>query len=129
MSVRIDLPRLIEKLDERVARELPSSWPTDFRVRSESVGRHLPWAGDASQLEKLPRDVAISFLVDWLNEALSQYADGVSENAREPYGGFVTIDGDMLRVRFGRLPRCDPDRAWLAPELEPIPISEVVRGV
>jgi hypothetical protein len=56
-------------------------------------------------------------LVDWVNEALSQYSGGVSEDAREPYGGWVTIDGDVFRVRFGRLPRADPDRAWLAPEL------------
>jgi hypothetical protein len=124
--MRIDLPGLIEKLDERVVRELPDSWPTDFRVRSQSVGHHLPWGVDPSHLEKLPRDVAVSFLVDWANEALSQYSDGVSEDAREPYGGCVTIDGDMLRVRFGRLPRGDPDRAWLAPEVEPIPIGEVV---
>ena len=127
--MRIDLAALIEKLDERVARELPSPEPTDLRPRSQSVGRHLPWGGDSSHLEKLPRDVAISFLVQWANEALSKYSDVLSEDAREPYGGCVTIDGAVLRVRFGRLPRGDPDRAWLAPELEPIPIGEIVTGV
>jgi hypothetical protein len=126
--VRIDLPGLAEKLDERVGRALTSSWPTDWHVRSSSVGKHLPWGSDASYLEKLPRDVAISFLVDWANEALSQYSDALSEDAREPYGGFVTIDGDVFRVRFGRVPRGDPDRAWLAPELEPIAIADVVSG-
>jgi len=99
--MRIDLSALVEKLDERIARELPTPWPPGWQVHSKSVGDHLPWGGDASGLEKLPRDVAISFL---------------------------TIAGDVFRVRFGRLPRGDPDRAWLAHELEPIPISEVVPG-
>ena len=124
--MRIDLSALIEKLDERVARELPESWPTDVHVRSPSVGIHLPWGSDASYLEKLPRDVAISFLVDWVNEALAEYSDGLSEDAREPYGGCITFDCEVFRVRFGRLPRADPDRPWLAPEVEPIPIGEVV---
>ncbi|HET7170930.1 MAG TPA: hypothetical protein VFI18_04780 [Gaiellales bacterium] len=61
-------------------------------------------------------------------EAFYQYTDGISEDAREPFGGFVTIDGDVLRVRFGRLPRHDADRAYLAPEVEPIPIAAVVTG-
>jgi hypothetical protein len=117
-------------LDERVGATLPATWPspTDWPVRSSSIGEHLPWGGDTAELEKLPRDVAISFLVEWVSEALGQYSDGVSEDAREPYGGCITIDGDVLRVRFGRLPRAQPDAGWFAPELAPIPISAVVNG-
>jgi hypothetical protein len=50
----------------------------------------------------------------------------VSEDAREPYSGCVTIDGDHLRVRFGRVPRSSPDAGHLAPELEPIPIGDII---
>ena len=94
--MRIDIPALVDMLDERAARALSDTRPDDeWRVRSGSVGDHLPWGGDGSQLGPLPRDV-------------------------------VTIDGDMLRVCFGRLPRGQPERAYLAPEVEPIPIAAVV---
>ncbi len=75
--------------------------------------RPLPWHGNAAGLEVLPRDVAVAFLVEWLNEALAQYSDGVSEDAREPYGGLVTIDGAVLRLR----PSWSPSRSmqWSSP--------------
>jgi hypothetical protein len=57
---------------------------------------------------------------------MSQFSDGVSEDAREPYAGMVTIDRDVLRIRFGRLPRHDPEARWLAAELEPIPLEEII---
>jgi hypothetical protein len=68
----------------------------------------------------------LAALDESLNDALAQYSDGVSEDAREPYNGCVTIDRDLLRVRFGRVPRSSPDAGHLAPELEPIPISDVL---
>jgi hypothetical protein len=55
-----------------------------------------------------------------------KYSDGVSEDAREPYNGCATIDGDLLRLHFGRLPRSNPDAGYLAPELDPIPISDIL---
>jgi hypothetical protein len=127
VTLKIDMAALVKALDARVASALPAEWPTDWSVRSSSVAIHFPWNGDASHLEDLPADVAVHFLVDWVNEAFYQFTDGVSEDAREPYGGFMTIDGDLLRVRFGRIPRRDADAAYLAPECDPIPIASVVR--
>ena len=40
--------------------------------------------------------------------------------------GCVTIDGDLLRIRFGRVPRSNPDAGYVAPELEPIAIGDIV---
>jgi hypothetical protein len=127
LAVAIDMPLLVRMVDERVARTLPARWPSGWAVRSASVGDHPPWGGNPAELEALPHDVAVAFVVDWLNAALAQYSDGVSEDAREPYGGLVTIDGAVLRLRFGRLPRGSPDTGYLAAELEPIPIDAVVK--
>jgi hypothetical protein len=68
----------------------------------------------------------LTALVESANDALYQFSDAVSEDAREPYNGCVTIDGDLLRVRFGRVPRSSPDDGALAPELEPIPIGDIL---
>ena len=72
------------------------------------------------------REDVLAALVESANDALAAYNDGVSEDAREPYSGCVTIDGDLLRVRFGRVPRSSPDAGDLAPELEPIPIGDIL---
>jgi hypothetical protein len=58
--------------------------------------------------------------------ARTQFSDDVSEDAREPYNGCVTFDGDLLRVRFGPVPRSSPDAGDLAAGLEPIPISDIL---
>jgi hypothetical protein len=68
----------------------------------------------------------LAALVESANDALYQFSDGVSEDAREPYNGCITIDGDLLRVRFGRVPRSSPDAGYLAAELEPIPIGDII---
>jgi hypothetical protein len=128
VSLTIDIAALVEALDACAAKAMPKTWPTEWSARSTSVGDHLPWGGDGSLLAQYPRDVAIHFVVGWANEALYQFSDGVSEDAQEPYGGFVTVDGDLLRVRFGRIPRGDADAAYLAPECDPIPIETVVRS-
>jgi hypothetical protein len=78
------------------------------------------------ELGKLPRDVALAEVVAYANQALDQFSDGISEDASEPYNGCVTIDGDLLRVRFGPVPRSNPDSGYLAPELEPIPIGDII---
>jgi hypothetical protein len=127
VALKFDMQAFVEALDVRAAGAMPTDWPTEWSARSTSVANHIPWNADASHLEHLPLDVAIHFLVDWVNEAFSQFTDGVSEDAHEPYGGFMTIDGDLLRVRFGRIPRGDPDAAYLAPECDPIPIASIVR--
>ena len=54
------------------------------------------------------------------------YPSGVSEDACEPYGGWVEADGDVLRVRYGRVPFSHPDDGRRAPELPPIPLSAFV---
>ncbi|MDX6520365.1 MAG: hypothetical protein QOF08_970 [Gaiellales bacterium] len=96
-------------------------------VHSSAVSSHLSRAGLLA-LNGLPPDVALHSLVEHANEAISQFSDGVSEDAREPYGGVVTIDGGVLRVRFGRLPRDQPDAGWLAAEREPIPLEEITES-
>lgn len=60
------------------------------------------------------------------NDALYQFSDDVSEDAREPYNGSVTFDGDLLRIRFGRVPRSSPDAGCFAAELEAIPIAAIL---
>jgi hypothetical protein len=72
----------------------------------------------------LSRDAALAALLKSANDALYQFSDDVSEDAREPYSGCVTIDGDLLRVRFGRVPTAKPDAGYLADELEPIRIAD-----
>jgi hypothetical protein len=53
-------------------------------------------------------------------------SDAVSKRRPERYNGCVTIDGDLLRVRLGRVPRTHSDDGDLAPQLEPIPISDIL---
>lgn len=127
MGVHIDNEALTRLLDERFAATLPTSWPTKgwaWDVRSPSVGHH--WPVGVHFLDELPRDQAIEALVESINEALAGYSGGVSEDACEPYGGWVEADGDVLRVRYGRVPFSHPDDGRRAPELPPIPLSAFV---
>jgi hypothetical protein len=78
------------------------------------------------ELDGVRRDVALTAIIETANDALAGFSDGVSEDAREPYNGSVTIDGDLLRVRFGRVPRSNTDDGDLAAELERIPIGDVL---
>ena len=82
--------------DRRVNGALPQSWPTLSAVRSSAVSSHFSGA-DPLALNEFPIDVALHY-----------------------------IDRDVLRVRFGRLPRHDPDAGWLVAELEPIPLEEII---
>ena len=117
----------MQALDRRVLPTLPTEWPGGdaWPVRSGSVSDHFEYV-EVLELGNLPRDVALAVVVEYANQALGQFSDGVSEDAREPYNGCVTIDGDLLRVRFGRVPRSSPDAGELAPEREPIPISDIL---
>ena len=127
MGVHIDNEALTRLLDERIAATLPTFWPTKgwaWDVRSPSVGHH--WPVGVHFLDELPRRQAIEALVESINEALAGYSRGVSEDACEPYGGWVEADGDVLRVRFGRVPFSHPDDGRRAPELPPIPLSAFV---
>jgi hypothetical protein len=119
VGFRIDEAELVQALDRRVLPVLPGS------ARTWSISDHLDYL---HSLERAfhSRDTALAALVESANDALYQFSDDVSEDAREPYNGCVTIDGDLLHVRFGRVPRSDPDAGHLAPELEPIPISDIL---
>jgi hypothetical protein len=119
MPFRIDETELVQALDRRVLVTLPGS------VRTWSISDHLDYLHSV-ELSDLSRDAALIALVESANDALYQFSDGVSEDAREPYNGCVTIDGDVLRVRFGRVLRSNPDAGYLADELEPIPISDII---
>lgn len=125
MTVRVDAGALVRLLDERLGTALPETWPGRWGARSSSIGSQFLVA-DLRRLTGMPLDLALHFLVEYANEAIYQYSDGVSEDTHEPYNGMVSIDGDVLRVRFGRLPRSRPDEAYSAPELEPIPISQII---
>ena len=127
MGVHIDNEALTRLLDERIAATLPTSWPTKgwaWDVRSPSVGHH--WPVGVHFLDELPLDQAIEALVESINEAITGYSSGVSEDACEPYNGFVEADGDVLRVRFGRVPFSHPGDGRRAAELPPIPLSAFV---
>jgi hypothetical protein len=119
VGFRIDEAELVQALDRRVLPVLPGS------ARTWSISDHLDYL---HSLERAfhSRDTALAALVESANDALYQFSDDVSEDAREPYNGCVTIDGDLLHVRFGRVPRSDPDAGHLAPELGPIPISDIL---
>jgi hypothetical protein len=127
MAFRIDEAALVQALDRRVLPTLPTEWPGGdaWPVRSTSVSDHFEYL-DVLELHDLTRDAAITAAVEAANIALVGFSDGVSEDAREPYSGSVTIDGDLLRVRFGRVPRTNPDDGDLAPEREPIPIGDIL---
>jgi hypothetical protein len=112
VAVRIAVDALVRALDERVG---------------DSISRHLDLAA-LSGLRALPRDVALAGLIDAINEAIAADRDEVSKQAREPYNGVATIDGELVRLRLGPVPRSAPDRGWLAPELQPIPIALVLTG-
>jgi hypothetical protein len=127
VGVHIDNEALTRLLDERIAATLPTFWPTKgwaWDVRSPSVGNH--WPVGVHFLDELPLEQAIEALVESINEALVGYSKGVSEDACEPYGGWVEADGDVLRVRYGRVPFSHPDDGRRAPEVSPIPLSEFV---
>jgi hypothetical protein len=123
----IDEAELVQALDRCVLPTLPTEWPGSdaWSARSTSVSDHFEYL-DVLELHDLTRDAAIDAAVEAANIALFGFSDGVSEDAREPYNGIVTIAGDLLRVRFGRVPRSNPDPGDLAPELEPIPISDIL---
>jgi hypothetical protein len=127
MAFRIDEAELVQALDRRVLPTLPTAWPGGdaWPARAASVSDHFGYLHSLT-LTGLDRDTALTTLVESANDALGQYSDGVSEDAREPYNGCVTIDGDLLRVRFGRVARTNPDDGDLAPELEPIPIRDIL---
>lgn len=124
---RLDEAELVQALDRRVLPTLPTEWPGGdaWPARSTSVSDHFDYLHSLT-LTGLERDVALAALEDSANEALVQFSDGVGEDAREPYSGCVTVDGELLRVRFGRVPRSNPDDGSLAPELEPIPLSDIL---
>ena len=119
MTFRIDEAALLQALDRRVLGTLPGS------AQTWSIGDHFDYL-HAVQRPGLPRDAVLTALVQSANDALYQFSGGVSEDAREPYNGCATIDGDLLRVRFGAVPRSSPDAGHLAPELEPIPLSDII---
>jgi hypothetical protein len=127
VGYRIDEAELVQALDRRVLPTLPTEWPEGdaWPVRSTSVSDHFEYL-DVLELHDLTRDAAIAAAVEAANIALLGFSDGVSEDAREPHNGSVSIDGDLLRVRFGRVPRTNPDDGDLAPELEPIAISGIL---
>jgi hypothetical protein len=119
VALRIDEAELAQALDRRVLVTLPGS------ARTWSISDHFDYL-HSLELSGVSRDAVLAALVESANDALYQFSDGVSEDAREPYNGCVTIDGDLLRVRFGRVPRSSPDAGDLAPELEPISISTIL---
>jgi hypothetical protein len=119
MAFRIDEAELVRALDRRILVTLPGS------ARTCSISDHLDYL-HSRELRDLSRDAVLLALVESANDALYQFSDGVSEDAREPYNGCVTIDGDLLRVRFGPVPRAKPDAGYLADELEPIPIGDIL---
>jgi hypothetical protein len=125
MPFRIDEAELVQALDRRVLSALPTEWPTPGAERSPSVSDHFDYV-EMVELGSMPRHVAVALVVEHANNALAGFSGGVSEDAREPYGGVVTIEGDLLRVRFGRLPHSHPDARYLADELEPIPIRDII---
>jgi hypothetical protein len=119
MGFRIDEAELVLALDRRILVRLPGS------ARTWSISEHLDYL-NSRELGELSRETALAAIVEYANEAIVQFSDSVSEDAREPYNGCVTIDGDLLRLRFGRVPRSSPDAGYLAPELEPIPIGDII---
>lgn len=119
LGFRIDEAELVQALDRRILATLPGS------AQTWSISDHLDYLHSASRAA-VSRDAALAALVESANGGLYQFSDSVSEDAREPYNGCVTIDGDLLRVRFGRVPRSSPDAGDLAPELEPIPIGDIL---
>lgn len=127
MPFRIDETELAQAFDRRVQPTLPNEWPGEdaWPVRFASVSDHFDYR-HSLELANLQRDGVLAALVELANDALAQFSDGVSEDAREPYNGCVTIDGDLLRVRFGRVPRSRPDAGYLAPELDPISIGDIL---
>lgn len=127
MAFRIDEAELVQALDRRVRPTLPTNWPGGdaWPERSASVSDHVDYL-HSLELDGVRRDVALAALIESANDALAGFSDGLSEDAREPYNGSVTIDGDLLRVRFGRVPRSNPDDGDLAPELDPIPIHNIL---
>ena len=127
MGYRIDEDELARALDMRVLPTLPTEWPGGdaWPARSFSVGEHLDYLHSLNAAG-MERNLALTLLVDSVNDALGQYSDGVGEDAREPYSGCASIDGDVLRIRFGRVPRSSPDDGVLAPELESIPLGDII---
>jgi hypothetical protein len=119
VSYRIDQAEFVQALDRRVLVRLPGS------PRTWSISDHLDFLY-SRELSDLSRNAALAAVVEYANEAIVQFSETVSEDAREPYNGCLAIDGDLLRVRFGRVPKSSPDAGYLAPELEPIPIGDIL---
>jgi len=116
MGFHIDHVAFADALDGRIEQA------TGWTGVAEYLGRGDRWIG----IDVVPRDVAVAIVADNANYAIGQLADEISEDHREPYNGCVTIDGDLLRLRFGLVPRSNPDAGYLAPELEPIPIGDII---
>ena len=119
MVYRIDEDELVQALDRRVLATLPGT------ARTWSIRDHLDYL-HSLELAALPREAVLAAIVESANDALYQFSDDVSEDAREPYNGCAAIHGDLLRVRFGRVPRSNPDAGDLADELDPIPIDDIL---
>jgi hypothetical protein len=127
MGFRIDEAELVQALDRRIPPTLPTKWPGGdaWPVRSSSVSDHFDYL-EVHELASLPRDVALAFLVDQATYALVAYSDASARTPASPTTATSPIDGDVLRVRFGRVPREHPDSGHLADELEPIPIRDII---
>jgi hypothetical protein len=54
-------------------------------------------------------------------------SDEASEETAEPYTARCCLDGDLLRLWFGRVPPGIPEHRWrdVIPELEPIALSGI----
>jgi hypothetical protein len=124
---RIDDAALAQALDRRIHPTLPTEWPgnDECPVCSSSVSDHLDYL-HSRELGDLSRNAVLAALVESANAALYQFSDGVSEDAREPYNGCVTLGGDLRGVRVGGVPRSDPDVGTSCPEPETITIAEIL---
>jgi hypothetical protein len=108
MPFRIDEAELVQALDRRILATLPGSAQT-WSIIDHSDPLH------SLELADLSRDAVLTALVESAKDALCHFGDDVSEDAREPYNGCVTIDGDFLCVRFGHVPRATPPTLATSP--------------
>ena len=80
MPFRIDEAELVQALDRRVLATLPGS------ARTWSITDHFDYL-HSLELADRSRDAVLAALVESANDALYQFSDGVSEDAREPTTG------------------------------------------
>jgi hypothetical protein len=120
-----DATRLAVLLAERLAPVLPSPLrlivrgPTLIVAGTEGMGLTVLDLGPHPRGE---RDFGFG-----LAELLDQLSDEASEETTEPYTADCRVDGDRLRLWFGRVPAGIPEHRWreVIPELEPIALSDV----